>query len=185
VVASDSLVVLLDQLSDEEPLQLSFDESSPAFNTVLRGAAESAGSAVSGSTQLQLESWPQRVDITGRIQVKAEATCVRCLTRFSMEFERKIVHILVRSLERPSGEEEVELSSNDLDRSLLEGNRIQLGEVLREELLLGMPMKAVCREDCEGICAGCGAELNDEKCLCKPQVDERWAALAALKTDKT
>ena len=185
MATSDPLVVQLDQLSDEEPLRLSFDESSAAFNAVLRGAAESAGSSVSGAVQLELESWPQRVDITGRLKVKSEVTCVRCLTRFTMEFERKIVHILVRSLERPSGEEEVELSSNDLDRSLLEGNSIQLQDVLAEELLLGMPMKAVCREDCEGICAGCGVELNDEKCICKPQIDERWAALAALKTDES
>ena len=62
------------------------------------------------------------------------------------------------------------------------GTKIDLGEILREEVLLAMPMKAVCDEGCKGICSGCGAELNDEECRCEPEIDERWAALGALKT---
>jgi uncharacterized protein len=127
-----------------------------------------------------LESWPGRIDVTGHINVTADATCVRCLHRFPLKFERKIVHILVRSLEPAVGDEEMELQSNDLDRSLITGTSVDLAEVLREELLLGMPMKALCDEDCKGICPGCGNELNTEPCTCKPEIDERWSALSAL-----
>jgi len=51
---------------------------------------------------------------------------------------------------------------------------------LREQLQLNVPMKLLCREDCAGLCATCGADLNQGACACLPQVDPRWAALAAL-----
>jgi len=181
-MAGSPLLVALDRLSEDEPLALSFTETLPAFSEVLRSVAESNNAEVIGKAELQLESWPQRVDITGRIEVRADTTCARCLTRFPLKVERPIVHILVRSLERLGGDEEVELTSADLDRSLLTGPNIDLAEVLREELLLGMPMKAVCADECKGICSGCGVDLNSEQCICKPVVDERWSALAALKT---
>ena len=56
-------------------------------------------------------------------------------------------------------------------------------DLLREELLLSQPTKPVCKEDCKGICAGCGAELNSEPCTCPPEVDPRWDALKDLKFD--
>ena len=130
--------------------------------------------------------WPERLDVLGQLEARGPFTCVRCLTRFEMAVERNITHILVRNLDvTDSSDEEVELNRSDLDRSELRGDSVNLTDVLREELLLAMPMKAVCRDDCEGICSGCGVDLNNESCICKPQIDERWAALAALKTDES
>jgi len=174
------MMIDLDRIPEGQPLAISFADSLPQFHQVLRSIAESKGSKVSGAAELQLESWPGRVDVTGHINVTAETSCVRCLHRFPLKFERKIVHILVRSLERPVGDEEMELQRNDLDRSLIIGTSIDLAEVLREELLLGIPMKALCDVDCKGICAGCGVELNTESCTCEPEIDERWSALADL-----
>jgi uncharacterized protein len=50
----------------------------------------------------------------------------------------------------------------------------------RETFILNMPSKTLCREDCRGLCSGCGVNLNYEKCRCKKEVDPRLAALAKL-----
>ena len=60
-------------------------------------------------------------------------------------------------------------------------DNFDIHELLREEALLLVPEKRLCRQDCKGICQGCGAALNYEKCTCKKAVDDRWAALDKLK----
>ena len=178
--------IRLDQLPEGEGVDFRFDESDPDFAEVLSSVAESKSAQMKGSAELRLEYWPERLDVLGQLEARGPFTCVRCLTRFEMAVERNITHILVRNLDvTDSSDEEVELNRSDLDRSELRGDSVNLTDVLREELLLAMPMKAVCSDDCEGICSGCGVDLNNESCICKPQIDERWAALAALKTDES
>lgn len=183
-MAKSPLVIDLDRIPEGERLALSFNDTLPEFLAVLREGSESQGAKVSGRADVELESWPGRLDVTGDLQATLDATCCRCLARFSLNVDRTIVHILVRSLEGPDGDEEIELHSHDLDRSLITGKSVDLGAVLREELLLSMPMKVICTEACKGICGGCGAELNTEPCVCKPEIDQRWSALAALQTDE-
>ncbi len=68
----------------------------------------------------------------------------------------------------------------DDDIILLDGTVLDVGEELTEEFVLEMDTKNLCREDCRGICPGCGADLNTEPCKCKPDIDPRFSALAAL-----
>jgi len=58
---------------------------------------------------------------------------------------------------------------------------IDLGQAVREELILAVPRYVECREGCRGICAGCGTDLNTGTCSCRPEPDPRWAALDALR----
>lgn len=58
---------------------------------------------------------------------------------------------------------------------------LDLGTMVREELLLGAPAYLQCREDCRGLCARCGKDLNDGPCSCEPEPDPRWDALRALR----
>ena len=58
---------------------------------------------------------------------------------------------------------------------------IDLGQAVREELILAAPEFVVCREDCRGICPRCGADLNQGPCGCAPDTDPRWSAFEALK----
>jgi uncharacterized protein len=58
-----------------------------------------------------------------------------------------------------------------------------LEDVLREQVLLAAPVKAICREDCRGLCSHCGRNLNAEQCSCaEPLVDPRWATLKELRS---
>ena len=66
------------------------------------------------------------------------------------------------------------------DRLLLDDGAVDLSELARETFILNMPSKTLCREDCRGLCSGCGVNLNYEKCRCKKEVDPRLAALAKL-----
>jgi uncharacterized protein len=64
----------------------------------------------------------------------------------------------------------------------LQGQVVDLAEVLREQVDLALPYRAVCREDCPGLCPGCGADLTKETCRCSATSgDDRWAELARLK----
>jgi uncharacterized protein len=61
------------------------------------------------------------------------------------------------------------------------GEDLDLSGMVREELLLVTPAYVVCRDDCRGLCATCGRDLNSGDCSCDPEPDPRWAALEALK----
>lgn len=69
----------------------------------------------------------------------------------------------------------------DLDSAYLEAERLDLSSWARDAIVEAMPDQIVCREDCAGICAGCGADLNAGPCGCPPPpVDHRWSALGPL-----
>ncbi|MCD8383788.1 MAG: DUF177 domain-containing protein [Clostridiales bacterium] len=75
---------------------------------------------------------------------------------------------------------ELEDEDDDDDIILLDGSILDAGEVMTTEFILEMDTKNLCREDCKGLCPGCGVNLNVDVCRCKPEPDPRLAALAAL-----
>ena len=66
----------------------------------------------------------------------------------------------------------------------LERDELALGDLVRETFILEMDTKHLCSEECKGLCAKCGADLNGGSCRCKPDIDPRLAALAQLLDDK-
>jgi uncharacterized protein len=64
----------------------------------------------------------------------------------------------------------------------LRAMEIDPGDAVREELILSVPNYVLCTDECRGICAGCGADLNSGSCTCEPELDHRWAVLESLKT---
>ncbi len=115
-------------------------------------------------------------NIAGMLQlhmdVDARLTCVcdRCGAPFEKDF-----HVLAERMLA----NELEDAEND-DILLLEDGTFDLDELVREAFILNMDTKTLCREDCKGLCSGCGANLNREVCRCKKQIDPRWAALKML-----
>lgn len=101
--------------------------------------------------------------------------CRRCLQPVGGEL-RCEVRELYRP--RPSGEP----PEQDEETYPLRGEMIDLRPLVRDAILLEMPIAPLCREDCAGLCPTCGADLNDGKCDCPPAVgDPRWAALDVLR----
>ena len=181
-MARDPMKVEVEEIPDGG-FELRVDAAVPGFAALLRDATEGDGQP-EGRATLHFERWPERVDVTGELAASIPQTCVRCLNPFTGAVERAIHQILLREHERPEGEveeEEIQLTVGDLDRSELVDDKVDVLELLREELELALPLKPLCAEECQGICPGCGAELNQEECTCEPEVDPRWDALKGLK----
>ncbi|PAB58886.1 YceD family protein [Anaeromicrobium sediminis] len=103
------------------------------------------------------------------IKTKAECICHRCLQKFQMDIENHIHEKLTIN------EEEME------DYYYINKNRLDITEVVDNVLVLNMPMKLVCDENCQGLCLACGVNLNKEQCDCESdQIDPRLAKLKDL-----
>ena len=112
------------------------------------------------------------LDLTARTTL--DAVCDRCGREFSPEKEVPYHCMLAEFLE--NGE------SDEIE--LLEDGKVDLGELARTAFILGMDTKTLCSEDCKGLCARCGADLNLGPCSCKKEIDPRLAALAKLLENK-
>jgi uncharacterized protein len=83
-----------------------------------------------------------------------------------------------------SQEEEREVEEDDLETSYYRDDQVDLSELLREQFYLALPMKPLCRDDCKGLCAQCGTNLNTGTCDCHPAWDDpRLAPLKQLKRE--
>jgi uncharacterized protein len=105
-----------------------------------------------------------RGDLEGRVTVE----CGRCLDHYPVDIgQRMDLFYLPRLADRPEDEEEeVELDDHDVVVGYYEGEKLDLGEVVREQLLLALPLKRLCRQDCRGLCPSCGRNRNTESCAC-------------------
>ena len=78
------------------------------------------------------------------------------------------------------GKNSVEINQGESEIGFYEGEGLELEDILREQVLLALPMQRVCTESCKGICPGCGKNRNETVCDCRPAVDDRWGALRNL-----
>ncbi|CAN5572498.1 DUF177 domain-containing protein [soil metagenome] len=120
-------------------------------------------------------------DVEGTIAAELEIECSRCLQKIENKLEFAFAAAFV-SPEHFTEAKEAELNVSDLDVSVLEGNEIDITELVREQIVLNLPEQVFCREDCQGLCEKCGANRNLIDCKCtEKEVDPRWAALKNLK----
>ena len=120
-------------------------------------------------------------DVEGTIQAEIELECTRCLQKIEKSFEIPFQAAFVAP-ENYTQAKEAELQATDLDVSVLEGNEIDLTELVREQILLNLPEQIFCREDCKGLCEKCGANRNLINCNClDEEIDPRWSALKNLR----
>jgi uncharacterized protein len=132
-----------------------------------------------GSAEL-LANTDGEVRIHGNFTVQMEGECDRCLARarFSLEPKFDLFYRPVSSIEQ---EEEVGIDEGEAEIGFYRGGGMELEDILREQILLLLPMQRTCKEDCKGICPVCGVNRNEAACDCRPTaVDDRWAALRNL-----
>lgn len=120
------------------------------------------------------------IRVAGRLNVGMEADCDRCLetARFSLNAPFDLSYWPADAVE---SRKEEEIGEGESDIGFYEGGGLELNDVLREEVLLLLPMQWVCSESCKGICPVCGQNRNQFECDCHPQpADDRWSALKNL-----
>lgn len=116
----------------------------------------------------------------GTIVMSGSLLCTRCLAPTPWQAEETF-SATYRESDRDIDAEELELDEGDLDVVFLDGNLLDLMDLAAEQIALAAPMRALCREDCAGLCPRCGANRNAEgACRCEPEVDPRWEALKGL-----
>jgi uncharacterized protein len=122
-----------------------------------------------------------QTDIRGHIDATAAMDCVRCLQPVerpvSIDFDVSYV-----DPEHFAADKEKEVAADDLETDVLAGDTIDLKDVVREQILLDLPVQVFCTEDCKGLCQKCGGNLNLVTCNCHDdEVDPRWSALKDIR----
>lgn len=127
----------------------------------------------------------ESVTVFGVFRGEGAVACSRCLDAVQWMVDEPY-SVTYRWPDNTPRDEEVGLEEEDLDVSFLEGNEIDLLELAAEQILLTLPMRILCDENCAGLCPTCGANRNRAvACECPPEVDPRWQALADLKSPRT
>jgi len=127
----------------------------------------------------------KKVRLVGRVKTTLEFDCSRCLDPFTVPIDVKFDVLFLPAAENTGGEER-EVGEEDLGVSYYKEDTIDLGEVMREQFYLALPMKPLCREDCRGLCPVCGKNRNREACDCQTEwVDPRFDALRKLKEGRS
>jgi uncharacterized protein len=108
------------------------------------------------------------------------AECDRCLGRARFPLDGGF-DLFYRPVSFIAREEEVQIGADEVEIGFYEGGGLELEDILREQVLLALPMQRTCSEDCKGICPVCGRNRNETTCDCRIESsDDRWGALRKL-----
>jgi uncharacterized protein len=107
------------------------------------------------------------IRINGALKTAVEMMCSRCLESAPQDINESFDLFFRQRDERMFDEDqEIELTEKDTQTAFFSGTQLAIGEILREQILLALPMKALCRVDCKGLCPKCGINLNSGTCSC-------------------
>jgi uncharacterized protein len=161
--------------------KLRFDETFAPRQIDFAGEELEQGSSLhaTGEAELLPESGGQ-LRVSGRYTVEMLAQCDRCLGSARWPLDASF-DLYYRSIADCPQEDEVRIDEGETEIGFYETG-LELEDILREQVLLALPMQRVCSEACKGICPGCGVNRNEAACECHPEaVADRWGALRDLK----
>lgn len=120
------------------------------------------------------------VFIKGSLSAIIDIACSRCLEGASLTVGGDFAYTMVPLT--PETREDLELRAEDLEVSSYQADFIDLAPIICEQIVLQIPIKPLCSEDCKGLCPYCGANLNVASCKCDLEIiDDRLAVLKNLK----
>ena len=141
------------------------------FGNALIGAPE--GSDI--DLDLRLESVHDGILVSGTAAVAIHGECSRCLDPIDYDLDVDVQELYVFDAATDGGEE-----SEDDQMYEVQDESIDLEPMLRDAVITQLPFQPVCREDCQGLCAQCGARLEDDPGHHHEVLDPRWSALSGL-----
>ena len=166
------MFIAVEQLQDR---RVSFDGSFPPghIDYLSEGIEQVAPLMVRGAANLL----GGEIEIRGRLSTTMEMSCARCLdpVRHPVDKDFDLVYRSIRAMTRG---DEFEVPRGEEELGFYRGDGLLLEDVAKEQVLLSLPMKIVCRSDCSGLCPQCGCNLNREACGCASRrMDSRWEGL--------
>ena len=124
----------------------------------------------------------QDIRLRGRVTGRLDLACARCLEPVAQDVKREF-ELLYRPLGADAGRDELSVTDAEAEIGYYEGDGLLLEDVLREQVLLAVPLKVICRDNCKGFCPRCGKNLNQEPCSCTaPIEDPRWEGLKEIRS---
>jgi uncharacterized protein len=139
-----------------------------------------ASSLIEGSVKLTRTN--RGILVQGTLYTKVPVECSRCLKVFDYPLTFNIEEEYFPLIDVNSGAP-VEIPEDSDSFTIDEHHILDLSEAIRQNALLAIPMKPLCRKDCSGLCPECGKNLNEGQCDCNTEkIDSRWAKLAKLAT---
>jgi len=170
--------IRLDQVDEPFDWQETLELSTAEVNrpeVVDLGEVECSGRIIPAAEGLLLRA---------TLRYEQSLRCMRCLETVAVPVSTDL-DLLIQIGGSEAAEEERALESQDLGMIFLERPQLDTRPILIEQIQLGVPMKPLCREDCAGLCASCGADLNQGPCGCREVTDPRWGALGALQQERS
>jgi len=137
-------------------------------------------------THLRIYKVENMVEVAGFVDVEIRMACSRCLDEyqtgirgdFSLTFTKELPHI-------DADDDEVEISAEEMGLILITDDQIDLRDAVQQEVVMALPLRPLCAEDCKGLCPQCGVNMNTEHCGCKDNnFNIKFAALKDFKVQK-
>ena len=120
------------------------------------------------------------VFVNGHVDTRAQVECDRCLKPIELPVNADFELEYITGSEYESSAV-AELTEAEMSVSVFDGEALDVDEIVKEQILLAVPSRVLCREDCKGICPQCGVDRNTGECNCETkEIDPRWAALKDL-----
>ncbi len=122
------------------------------------------------------------IRVRASLQTRMEALCARCLEPVEEQIDTSF-DLLFRPREADTVPADRSITTSETEIGYYEGDGLLLEDVLREQVLLALPAKILCAEDCKGLCSGCGRNRNTDPCDCAAaSTDPRWSSLQAIRS---
>ena len=108
----------------------------------------------------------ERFVVNGRLAGNLKLICDRCLEPYTFSLRRDFRLTLLPPEQLESAQDETELKEEDLAVEFISAGKIDLDDIIREQIYLSLPIKLLCGSACAGLCSRCGVNLNRERCKC-------------------
>jgi uncharacterized protein len=174
------MIVHIERLLPVQELACDFDSSTcqlpKEFGTLIGDA----------HLEARIRKVEEEIALEARLKAEIEMPCSRCLKEHLQQLDEHFEVMYLPEPEEQDSGDELELDETDLNVEFYTDEMIDLAELVREQLLILLPLKPLCREDCAGLCPSCGQDLNEGTCACpKDAIDPRFAILGKLLEQKT
>lgn len=162
------MIVLRVEELKQKAREISFSEGVAEFAPLLQAEQSGDCTFVSPVTGTLAADWEfDHARVTGSVSARVRLSCARCLADFERDVAAAFVVYYTEAVSGAEPDDEIELAEHDLLSASYLGDEIHVNQEISEQLLMALPVKPLCDDRCQGLCQGCGRDLNKEKCACE------------------